>query len=74
MFAIITTRRSIDDDNLVALDAICSARGSGNERRIIDKARDNREELTKEEIDTLQKLEIEFAAEIARLNRLAACS
>ena len=64
MFAIITTRRSIDDDNLVALDAICRARGSGNERRIIDKARDNREELTKEEIDTLQKLEIEFAAEI----------
>jgi hypothetical protein len=64
MFATITTRRSIDDDNLVALDAICSTQGSGNERRIIDKARDNREELTKEEIETLEKLEIEFASEI----------
>jgi hypothetical protein len=64
MFAIITTRRSIDDDNLFALDSICSTRGSGNERRIIDKARENREWLTKEEIETLEKLEIEFAAEI----------
>jgi hypothetical protein len=54
----------ISDRDLAILNRVCARLGSGNEQRVVQKAIDTPDDLDKDDIDTLKRLDVEFDREI----------
>ena len=57
-------RCPISDRDLEILKRVCARLGSGNEQRVVQKAIDTPDDLDRDDIDTLKRLDVEFDREI----------
>ena len=59
-----TCRCPISDRDLAILNRVCARLGSGNEQRVVQKAIDTPDDLDRDDINILKRLDVEFDREV----------